>query len=301
MKYHPFALFFFLYYALEFIFILASGGFRRGMLFLHFELNLLFLLNLLESGMYQADLRARIIAYDRMRQDKEKVKTLTSKSRSLKKRANSAKSLHSNRSGFNSPLRETRDFGRSLSPDLTRRKFADSITDTELFIPGQYNSNTMKQLLSESQLSRAQSARTLDLSASIPILLSPGRKAMSRIWSSSDLSFNPSTTMLNKSMSIPAETFLHNAQLAKSSSFPNNLINASILHNMKQNLPNSLNSSVSSSSASASRSRNENLLANSQDIHTAYALSMYYQHFTGLQVKSFLFLSCYHYIIFYHE
>jgi hypothetical protein len=71
-----------------------------------------------------------------MRQDKEKVKTLASKTSSLKKRAKSAKNLHSTRSL--SPSREAAENRRSLSPDSFRRRYYDSATDVEMPIPGTY-------------------------------------------------------------------------------------------------------------------------------------------------------------------
>lgn len=149
----------------------------------------------------------------------------------------------------------------------------------------------MKQLLSESHLSRAQSARTLDLSSSTPVLLSPGRKSMSRMWSGSDL-LNTNQSM-NQIALNPPEIFSSLSLMKKSSSFPDNLMNASILHNIKQNFPNPLHSSVSSSSNLHSSTNLHSSIngiaslqtaASAQDIQTMHALSMYYQHFNGLQV-----------------
>jgi hypothetical protein len=148
----------------------------------------------------------------------------------------------------------------------------------------------MRQLLSESHLSRAQSARTLDLSSSTPVLLSPGRKSMSRMWSGSDLlSTNQS---MNQLPSNPQEIFSSLSLMKKSTSFPDNLMNSSIFHNIKQSLPNPLHSSVSSSANLHSSTNLYSSMngiasfptASAQEIQTMHALSMYYQHFNGLQV-----------------
>jgi len=233
--------------------------------------------------MFQDDLRGRIGSYDRMRQDKEKMKKLATKSRSLKKRARSASNFHKGEflsSSFH-------DYDNRLS----MKRFYDSATDNEIIIPGAYSSNTMRQLLTGGSMSRAQSATTLNLSTSTPLLLSPGWKSTTHFGSTTDLSVgNPSmksSTVLNRSISHPHETFAAHSHapshLTRSTSFPENLTNASLLNNMKQTLPNSFNSSVATGSMSVPNHGSEAVNFNGNDFQTVHALSMYYQQFNGLQ------------------